>query len=136
MSLVERALKKLQEQRAQGGVQGMPQPAAPVSRDTGPRTEPVRRPSAPVAPAPPAAEKKPWNPTGRVIAIDREALRTLELLPPLKLERLIASQYQAIKRPLVASATGKSGTPMPDGNRIMVASALPGEGKTFTSVNL
>ncbi|HEY4342398.1 MAG TPA: AAA family ATPase [Steroidobacteraceae bacterium] len=84
----------------------------------------------------PIAEKKVWNPSGRVVAIDRDALRAIELLPPVNLERLIASQYQQIKRPLIASATGKSSTPIANGHLIMVASALSGEGKTFTSINL
>jgi exopolysaccharide/PEP-CTERM locus tyrosine autokinase len=48
----------------------------------------------------------------------------------------IADQYRVIKRPLIANALGKGAAPVAHGNRIMVTSALPGEGKTFTAVNL
>ena len=58
------------------------------------------------------------------------------LLAPEEWERQVASQYQHVKRPLIASAFGKNDSRIPNGHLIMVASALPGEGKTFTSVNL
>jgi len=48
----------------------------------------------------------------------------------------LAEQYRAIKRPLLMNATGKGAAPVENGNIIMVVSALPGEGKTFTSLNL
>jgi exopolysaccharide/PEP-CTERM locus tyrosine autokinase len=60
----------------------------------------------------------------------------MELMPPAAFERQIASQYQHVKRPLVAAALGKSSSPVANGHLIMLASALPGEGKTFTSINL
>jgi exopolysaccharide/PEP-CTERM locus tyrosine autokinase len=45
-------------------------------------------------------------------------------------------QYRHIKRPLIAHAFGKRATKIEDGHLIMVASALAGEGKTFTCLNL
>jgi len=48
----------------------------------------------------------------------------------------LAEQYRLIKRPLLMNATGKGVAPIEKGNLIMVVSALPGEGKTFTSLNL
>jgi len=74
--------------------------------------------------------------TGRVISIDQEALRGAGLLAPKHQEREIASQYRHIKRPLVAAAMGKGQEALANGRLIMVASALPGEGKTFTAINL
>jgi len=75
-------------------------------------------------------------PSGRVISIDQDALRATGLLPPRHQEREIASQYRQIKRPLIAAAMGKGQDPIPNGRLMMVASALPGEGKTFTAINL
>jgi protein-tyrosine kinase len=138
MSLVERALKKLQESRGA---------AAPVySRAVAPQSAAVPRPTTPVTPAvaaSPALEPhvhtdpyaKPEPPT-RIVPIDKKLLCDLQLLPPPAFERQIASQYQHVKRPLVAAALGKSSTPVANGCLIMLASALPGEGKTFTSINL
>jgi Mrp family chromosome partitioning ATPase len=47
-----------------------------------------------------------------------------------------ADEFRVIKRPLIMNATGKGAAPIRHGNLIMVTSALPGEGKTFTAVNL
>jgi protein-tyrosine kinase len=74
--------------------------------------------------------------TGRVISIDQDALRVAGLLAPKHQERQIASQYRQIKRPLIAAAMGKGQEPLPKGRLVMVASALPDEGKTFTAINL
>ena len=41
-----------------------------------------------------------------------------------------------IKRPLIDNAMGKGATQIENGNLIMITSALPGEGKTYTATNL
>jgi exopolysaccharide/PEP-CTERM locus tyrosine autokinase len=45
-------------------------------------------------------------------------------------------QYRRIKRPLLSNAFGKTASLVDNGNLILVTSSVPGEGKTFTSVNL
>lgn len=69
-------------------------------------------------------------------AVDRDHLIKLGLLAPPAQTLSIADEFRLIKRPLIENATTA-----PDGrklhsNVIMVASALPGTGKTFCSVNL
>ena len=129
MSLVERALKKLQESKQSGAATptagshpALPAaPAAPTSRAAAqPRGE---RTMLPVD-------------TTRIIPIDRAKLRSMDLLPPADLERQITSQYQHIKRPLVRSVLSRDPALGKASHVIMLASALPGEGKTFTSINL
>jgi exopolysaccharide/PEP-CTERM locus tyrosine autokinase len=71
-----------------------------------------------------------------VVFIDQDALRAAGLLPPKQQEQEIANQYRQIKRPLIAAAMGRGREPVQNGRLIMVASALPGEGKTFTTINL
>ncbi len=71
-----------------------------------------------------------------MVSINQAALRSAGLLPPEHQERQIASQYRQIKRPLIADAVGRGKPRIPNGQLIMVASAMPGEGKTFTSINL
>ncbi|HEU4654416.1 MAG TPA: AAA family ATPase [Steroidobacteraceae bacterium] len=137
MSLVERALKKLQESR-----QSVPPAVGPAAAEVSPRTIDLELQKASVhefsaAPAvvqlsPSRAEEK----ATKIVQIERNKLREMDLLPPADMERQIASQYQQVKRPLIASALGRGGAAIPNGNIIMLASALPGEGKTFTSVNL
>jgi exopolysaccharide/PEP-CTERM locus tyrosine autokinase len=58
------------------------------------------------------------------------------LVPDSILGPEIRSEYRRVKRPLLSNAFGKSASLVDQGNLIMVTSAVPGEGKTFTSVNL
>jgi exopolysaccharide/PEP-CTERM locus tyrosine autokinase len=46
----------------------------------------------------------------------------------------IAEEFRVIKRPIIRNAIGQGA--VKHGNLVMVTSALPSEGKTFTSVNL
>lgn len=73
---------------------------------------------------------------GRSLVIDQEALRAAGMLPPKHQERQIAGQYRHIKRPLLAAAMGRGRDAVPRGRLIMTASSVPGEGKTFTAINL
>ena len=70
------------------------------------------------------------------IHIDREELRRAGFIAPEDEERLLVDQYRQIKRPLVAHAFGKRATQIPDGHLILVSSAMAGDGKTFTCINL
>lgn len=110
MSIVERALKRLQADAS----------ASRTRRVFGRVVETAEAQSLP----------------RRVISIDQGALRAAGLLAPSHQERQIASQYRHIKRPILAAAMGRGQEPIANGRLIMVASALPGEGKTFTAINL
>lgn len=124
MSLVERALKKIQEGRVNPSTpQPQTPPLAPVSAE---RDRAVPALSAPAADVQRAAS----------IRIDLSALRAQLVLPPTEHERQRAHQYRQIKRPLIENALGRGAEPIAGGQLIMIASALPGEGKTFTSINL
>jgi len=48
----------------------------------------------------------------------------------------LREEYRMIKRPLLNNARGKSAVPVAQGNLIVVTSAMPGEGKTYNSLNL
>jgi len=75
-----------------------------------------------------------------LLAVDAPALRALGYLPEEERNREFADQYRQIKRPLIQKALGigkgAAGAIVSDPRVIMVTSALPGDGKTFTSVNL
>jgi protein-tyrosine kinase len=51
-------------------------------------------------------------------------------------ETQIIEEYRDIKRPLLQNAFGLNAAMIDSGNLVMITSALPNEGKTFTSVNL
>lgn len=113
MSIVENALNRLKA--------GAPaSPASPGRRVFGTVIKPTaQQPKA-----------------GPAIAIDRAALSAAGLLPPKHQEMEIGSQYRKIKRPLISLALGRGREAVPNGRLIMVASALSGEGKTFTTLNV
>lgn len=73
---------------------------------------------------------------GVVIQFDQEALRDAGLIAPDNHVQMLADQYRDIKRPIIANAFGRRVTKVDDGNLIMISSAVAGEGKTFTSINL
>jgi exopolysaccharide/PEP-CTERM locus tyrosine autokinase len=73
----------------------------------------------------------PAGPAKR-ITIDFAALRNAGYLPQEGLERRFADHFRKIKRPLVEKALAGGA----DVHLILVSSALPGDGKTFISLNL
>jgi exopolysaccharide/PEP-CTERM locus tyrosine autokinase len=71
-----------------------------------------------------------------MVPIERGTLRAAGLLAPQEDLQLMVRQYRKIKQPLIARAIGRGAPRAPKGYLIMIASAMSGEGKTFTAVNL
>lgn len=69
------------------------------------------------------------------MTLDANALRARGYLPEEGQDRQFAEQYRRIKRPLIDKAFSGTAT-VGDPRVIMITSALPGDGKTFTSLNL
>lgn len=125
MSLVEKALHKLQASR-QG--QSMPAHTPETSVAGTPERTPKTHATGATSPEMPQPTK--------TLHIDRDALRAVGLLPPESEAREIADQFRAIKRPLIRRSLEARGANEQPGQLVMLASALPGDGKTFTSINL
>ncbi len=68
--------------------------------------------------------------------IDLNALKKQHIIVPNQRDGALIEEFRAIKRPLLNNAFGEVSKQVPNSNIIMVTSALPGEGKTFTSLNL
>src|SRR3954447_4630176 len=81
-------------------------------------------------------EKAVFVVPGGTVNMSAPSLRSVGLLAPQEEEYQLAQQFRQIKRPLIVKAVGRGGPRVPNGHIIMVASALQGEGKTFTAVNL
>ena len=123
MSVIENALKRLQGQRPAS------KPAAESEAKgygTVSAAGAARRRESPAEGATPE----------QAVAIDQNALRAAGMLPPVHQEHEIAQQYRRIKRPLINNALGRGVAQLASGNIIMITSAVPGEGKTFMSLNL
>jgi protein-tyrosine kinase len=151
VSLVEKALKKMQSanavttagaaapaRRVSDTATNLPRPPIVAPGNTAPQATTAT--PAPVvvsaAPAAPSRESQPLTRTDKVITINHNSLREQGLWPPQEDERRVAAEYRQIKRPLVAAARGRGLPALPNGRVLLVASALPGEGKTYTSINL
>ncbi len=61
-------------------------------------------------------------------------MRDAGVIAPEDEERRLAEEYRIIKRPLLKAMTGDEAPAL--SNILVVTSAVPGEGKTFTSLNL
>jgi receptor protein-tyrosine kinase len=70
------------------------------------------------------------------VLLDLPRLAAAGVVTPDAPRSQIADEFRVIKRPLIVNALGKSATRIERANMIMVTSAVPGEGKTFTATNL
>jgi len=127
-SLIEQAAERLEQLRRAGAMMPEDTPASP------PLAAPSGAATAQPAEAPPA-KPKPAT-TARLVELDLDALAAAGLVTPNAPRSHTADQYRVIKRPLISNAMGKGASILKHGNLIMVTSALAGEGKSFTAVNL
>ncbi len=107
-------------------VQPSPQPAPPA--------EPQQRATAAERKAAPRLHTRLTQP---VQPVDRAQLETRGFIVPGGAVTPIAEEFRLIKRNLLRTMNGAPGhPPLPRGERILVTSANPNEGKTFCAVNL
>ena len=147
MSTIEQAAKRLEEMRraaAESDASSAGGTAAPV--ESLPTAEAVVRemPSRPPQARPAGAGSAASDATRRVTAfssttrprleIDFAALKAKAFLTPDAPQSPLADEFRIIKRPIMRNALGPA--KVRNGNLVMVTSALPGEGKTYTAVNL
>jgi len=120
MSRIEEVLKRLQSAGA------TPASVAPASsaRRTAMRS------------AVPLAQKKKVTIEGERYHVSQDELMRGGLLAPIDQAVSVADEFRRIKRPLIANATRTGPDASAHQNVIMIASGLPGAGKTFCSVNL
>jgi receptor protein-tyrosine kinase len=151
MSLIEQAAKRLEELRRaaaepDGGEEAasarrvedaepLPTPAAAAVRGLPGRTGLM------ASQAPDAAEsprRMPDPSFSRLsqpkLEVDLGVLRNRSFVTPDMPRALLADEFRIVKRPIMRNAFGPD--KVRNGNLVMVTSALAGEGKTFTAVNL
>lgn len=130
-SLIEQAAVRLEQLRQAGAEMPGVTPVAQVPGENWQRVaEAPRVAEAAATPGPLSGV------TSRRVEIDLEALARAGIVSPNAPRSQIADQYRVVKRPLISNAMGRGASTVVNGNLIMVTSALPGEGKTFTAINL
>lgn len=154
MGLIEQAAKRLEELKRAGiDVPGAGQanPSERENKGAAPSTvekavavavaEPRRvfrdpriGEAASEAAAPSAGRSEPRR--SRHVELDLQALAAAGYVTPTAPRSQLADELRVIKRPLLANLQGRSAAPVKMANRIMVTSAMPGEGKTFLAINL
>ena len=82
------------------------------------------------------AERATESHTSRHTEINLSQLHQLGMVTPGEGKTLAAEEFRIIKRPLIKNAFNQNDGTHNHSNLIMVTSALPGEGKTFSAINL
>jgi len=127
--LIQRAAERLRQQPG-AAVASTPAPGSTVSLANPSEMLPLRPPS----PLPDTPESR----ISREVKIDRQRLAKEGITFSVNERSRIAEEFRIISRQILAKAEGGPGLggDSPSGRLIMVTSARPREGKTFTSANL
>ena len=137
MSLIEEAAKRLEQLRRAGVTTAADrhESRADARPDARPLSRAELRPPEAAAISvhalPPKAATAARNAT-----VDVKRLAGQGFVVPGGPRSAAADEFRVIKRPLLANAFGLGVPAVKNGNLIMVTSAMPHEGKTFTAVNL
>lgn len=123
-SLIEQAAQRLEQLRQAGVVLPESIGVKPVGLASDGPVHAVREPSGATVS------------TTKRVELDLDALTAKGFQTPNAPRRVVSDQYRVIKRPLIRNAVGKGAETINHANLIMVTSALAGEGKSFTSLNL
>jgi protein-tyrosine kinase len=157
VSLIEKAAKRLEELRKAGV--SFPEPAvkslepdvskalkqiasvekAAVSNpQTISEVQVAANKSQPFQQAMPAAtdEKASARITSTRLDLNLAKLASTGFVTPDMPRSRIADEFRVIKRPLLGNVSGDRVVPIKHANLIMVTSSVPGEGKTFSAINL
>lgn len=141
MNTIEQAAKRLEQLRRSGvdvqpealgesnttSLTSAPQALAPV---------PPPAAAAPAPEAPQAAAAGHEERRSREVTVDLLRMQRAGLLVPGQPRSQLEEEFRIVKRPLLENVRGQ-GAMRPDrANLIMITSAVPGEGKTQTAINL
>lgn len=134
-TLVERAaehLRKNVRRTAPGFATGF---SGSLQQSVGPSTRgPIAPPLVPQMDTP--RTKATGRAGSRTITLDRNRLRAAQVIDWTGPRTQISEEFRIIKRQLLRQAFPSPGAARAGANLVMITSARPGEGKTFTSLNL
>jgi receptor protein-tyrosine kinase len=129
MSIIEKAVDKLEKKSALDPTEPEVPAISDVEAISISSDNPSHDSSVEVHATPPSD-------AGEIVNIPFERFKGLGIITPDMPRSRIAEEYRSIKRPLLSNIAGKGAAEVDNINVIMVTSALQGEGKTFTSINL
>jgi protein-tyrosine kinase len=133
VSIIEQAAQRLEQLRRAGvGPDSIARPVPEVQGEPAPG---VLTASA----SPGRAGNSAWSQIAATYAhvdLDLARLAANGILTPNVPRSKLADEYRAAKRGLLVNVRNESAAPVKRANCIMITSSVPGEGKTFTAVNL
>lgn len=132
MSIIEKAVNRLD-------IGGRPEPKPVVSDGELPQPAQVIAASVPevhAAVAPEATQKESEPNSALYCEIDLAKLREAGMITPDGERTQLSEEFRVIKRPLLTNAFNRGAAPIKNGNLVMVTSSFPGEGKSFSAINL
>lgn len=145
MSTIEKALDKLGTMsqttaagQAAEAVETLPNTTEVVAAATvvDPEIEETTTAAAPQTQVVATEVESPAKTSRQMLNIDLASLSERNFVSMATERRLIYEEFRVIKRKLINNAFGSLSTTLKHPNLILVTSSRPGEGKTFTSVNL
>lgn len=80
--------------------------------------------------------QKGGSKVSKKIELDIDNMVSQGMITPQTANSRISEEYRLIKLPLLRNGFGRGATHIENGNVIMVTSSQPGEGKTFSTINL
>ena len=138
MSIIERALQRAQDQAKSQAQDKPPGAEQPHGQQARPQTSPPPASRTPASRTP--VSRDDTSLTARdlksIVQLDMDRLRSEGRLPPVEMQRQTEDELRRIKWPVLNAVAGREGSPATRNNVVQVTSAAPGEGKTFTSLNL
>ena len=150
MSIIEKAASRIDQQRQNAAATPaaviVADPQEPITPDAGyVPARPPEQAAAPAAPVVTPAVAAPATETTtatsgrystRRIELDLARMRELGMVTAAGGRTNLLEEFRIIKRPLLKRAFTERGPKDNPGNLIMVTSSLPGEGKTYSAINL
>jgi exopolysaccharide/PEP-CTERM locus tyrosine autokinase len=145
VSIIEKAASRIDRQRSVPAASPVPVEAsavqiAPVESPAVAQTvvhEPIHAvPVAPVAPAIGHEQPASPKPGTRRVELDLARMRELGMVTAAGGRTPLLEDFRIIKRPLLQRAFAERKPGDKPGNLIMLTSSLPGEGKTYSAINL
>ncbi len=144
MSIIEKAVGKL-EKKASAAMESAEEDAAddyakiqPLDAVEIDILEPLDQdePEQVVAAAPVVESRTEEDIQNRTIELPIARINSLGMVSPDLPRSKVAEEYRVIKRPLLMNISGDGAAVVDNANLILVTSALAGEGKTFSAINL
>lgn len=145
MSIIERALQKAQLKARQAAPE-VPETEVTADEAIVDQASSSRPVATPERAAEVQASERPLRPIAdnshtsrdlkRIVEVDFERLRNAGRVPPPHATRQTDEEMRRIKWPLLSALYGRGGGPVARNNVVLVTSAEPSEGKSYTSLNL